>query len=302
MLPLSSPLTEQVMALHMYAALCQEHAFGLACQHLGASLGDPGSPDSAVLSGAATARPCTAAPPSASPEKRKKRGLLRRLFNFRRKAVADSGSQGQSSGGNPAAGADGWGSASPRPCSPYSRTLSRCATKGSPFAGRAAGAASFSVASPTGWQASSLTSPRAPSGSDAACGLAGAAAWFRRAAGVYSHIELELLPAAQAAGALPAGDGCPVELWPGLAGALEQLCLAQAQGLAARRAAERGVAPALAAALHRGAAGGFMGCGVVLCAVVSQDDGLQVNRQCYKRFIVVHAQRDAVPSPVCRLV
>ena len=70
----------------------------------------------------------------------------------------------------------GWGGSSPRPCSPYSRTLSRCATKGSPFAGGAAGAASFSAASPTGWQASSLTSPRAPSGSDAAGGLAGAAA------------------------------------------------------------------------------------------------------------------------------
>lgn len=72
---------------------------------------------------------------------------------------------------------------------------------------------------------------------------------------MYGHIEAELLPAAQAVGALPAGDACPVELWPGLAAALVQLCLAQAQGLAARRAEERGAAPALAAALHRGAAG-----------------------------------------------
>ncbi|PRW33962.1 BRO1 domain-containing BROX [Chlorella sorokiniana] len=272
LLPLSSPLAEEVMVLHMYAALCTEHAFGLASDHLAGSPSTaPGSPDS-LLSGTATARPATTAPPSggSSGEKRSKHGLLRRLFNFRRqKAVADSGGaiQGHNSGGSPAAGADSWGSASPRPCSPYLRTLSRCPAKASVFAGGPATAASFSAASPTAWEGSSLTSPRAPSGSDAAGGLAGAAAWLRRAAGVYGHVEAELLPAAQAAGALPAGDACPVELWPGLAAVLEQLCLAQAQGLAARRAEERGAAPALAAALHRGAAELFESAAAKLLAV-----------------------------------
>lgn len=269
LLPLSSPLAEEIMALHMYAALCTEHALGLASDHLGGSPAVPGSLDSTWAGGAATARPFTGAPPSGGKEKRKKRSLLHRLlFNFRRKAVADSGNASQGSSGSPAAAADGVFSASPRPSSPYSRTLSRCPTRSSPFAGNAA-AASFSVVSPTGWEAGSLTSPRAPSGSEAAGGLAGAAAWFRRGAGVNGHIEAELLPAAQAAGALPGWDSCPVELWPGLAAALEQLCLAQAQGLAARRAEERGAVPALAAALHRGAAGGVGGGSVGGCMVRS---------------------------------
>lgn len=250
------------MALHMYAALCTEHAFSLASDHLGGSHGEPGSLDSSWAGGAATARPLTGAPPSGGKEKRKKQGMLHRLVHFRRKAVVDSGDASQGSSSGPAAAADGECCNSPRPGSPYSRTLSRCPTRSSPFAGNAA-AASFSAASPTGWEASSLTSPRAPSGSEAAGGLAGAAAWFRRAAGVYGHIEAELLPAAQAAGALPGWDSCPVELWPGLAAALEQLCLAQAQGSAARRAEERGAAPALAASLHRGAAGGVEGAALV---------------------------------------
>ncbi|GAB4823071.1 hypothetical protein N2152v2_010117 [Parachlorella kessleri] len=77
---------------------------------------------------------------------------------------------------------------------------------------------------------------------------------YRRAAGVLQFVAEQLLPAAAAAAGFPAGSDCPVELHEGAAAAMQALCLAQAQGVAALRAELRGTSPALVAALHCGAA------------------------------------------------
>ena len=97
-----------------------------------------------------------------------------------------------------------------------------------------------------------------PDGSAAGDGIgpsldfAAVAALYRRASGVYRHINAELQPALPAEG-LPADR--PVELYAGAAAALAALSLAQAQGVVAHRAEAGAKSAAVVASLHVGAAG-----------------------------------------------
>lgn len=251
--------------MHMYAALLQEQAYRRGQELLGTApalvaVGGQPSPSSPSPGSPSPGRPLTdgSAPGSigGSTKKKKRWGLLRGLLASKKKGGGrsvspcmmgpDGGTDSPRSGGSPCS----YACSSPRTSSPT-------ASPGSASSPFLAGG-SFSGGSPAA----------AAQDGEAGGGLAGVAALYRRAAGVYRHIGAQLLPGeAQAAGALPPAGDLPVELWPGMPEVLAQACLAQAQGVVAARAEARGSPLSLTAQLHVGAAGLYDAAAAALQAV-----------------------------------
>ncbi|KAL4436937.1 hypothetical protein ABPG75_004076 [Micractinium tetrahymenae] len=247
--PLASLQEERVLATHLYAALLQQQA----ASELGCPAPAACTSPRAAVEGAGAAECGGDAAPKLRPRPLQR---LKSLLSFRSRRGSVTGAA----------------AAERQPASPASSYS----------------AASLEPASRTASGASALAPPDSP-GAEAGDGAgvyARAVALYRRAAGVYEHIAAHLLPAARAAAAeAPAGvavesavgepgvAGPPVELWPGYAEALASVCLAQAQGVAAQRAAAKGTAPALAAALHQGAADMFQAAGTAAAGLEPPSPG-----------------------------
>ncbi|GIL89517.1 hypothetical protein Vretimale_1921 [Volvox reticuliferus] len=129
--------------------------------------------------------------------------------------------------------------------------------------------------------------------------LTRAVAALRRAAGVYSYLADEVLPALSGMGAAASGDR-PLELLPAAARCMQQLSLAEAQALVAAMAGLKGMSPGTQRALHAGCVSLFRAAAAAaqeLAAVAPP--GLPLSDMLLVRFLPSATALHAARSQVC---